>query len=157
MHLLLCTMFTCCTGSQYCNFLLHFLGLLCVLSRAVGTLPIRCGVLYITTLGGHGAFLASHMHAAHAYVQVMAAWILQHYQDVLGSPSKVAYIELGPGNGTLAKQILSALTMMHGGNALLKAMRMHMVEVSPGLRAAQAEALHCRDTVTVAEVRSPFF
>lgn len=83
----------------------------------------------------------------------MAAWVLQHYQEVLGAPSKVAYIELGPGNGTLAKQILSALTMMPGGNALLAAMRIHMVEVSPGLRAMQAEALNCKETTAVLEVR----
>lgn len=84
--------------------------------------------------------------------QVMAAWVLQHYQDVLGAPPKVAYIELGPGNGTLAKQILAALPMMHGGHALLSAMRLHMVEVSPGLRAMQAEALRCRNTTTAAAV-----
>lgn len=82
----------------------------------------------------------------------MAAWVLQHYQDVLGAPPKVAYIELGPGNGTLAKQILAALPMMHGGHALLSAMRLHMVEVSPGLRAMQAKALRCRNTTTAAEV-----
>ena len=79
--------------------------------------------------------------------------MLQHYQEVLGAPSRVAYIELGPGNGTLAQQILAALPMMPGGHALLAAMRIHMVEVSPGLRAMQAAALHCSSTTTAAEVR----
>lgn len=144
MHLLLCAMFTYRTCSHYCNFLLNSRGQLCILSRAVCTLPIIWGVLHIETCFWHLIFM-QRMHLCRSF----SAWILQHCQNILGFPSKVSYIEVGPGNGTLAKQILSALTMTHGGHILLKAMHIHMVGESPGLRAAQAEALHCRETYQV--------
>jgi Putative S-adenosyl-L-methionine-dependent methyltransferase len=38
-------------------------------------------------------------------MQTVAAWLLQHYQTHLGSPAEVAFIELGPGKGTLMKQV----------------------------------------------------
>jgi SAM-dependent MidA family methyltransferase len=78
----------------------------------------------------------------------MAAWILQHYHDILQSPRQVAYIELGPGRGTLAAQMLSALGMMPGGQQLLQAMCIHLVEVSPDLRRVQADALQCTHATT---------
>lgn len=83
----------------------------------------------------------------------MAAWTLQHYKDILGSPAKVAYIELGPGRGTLAQQMLAALAMMSGGDELLAAMHVHLVEVSHDLRQVQADALQCSDIRRVSEVR----
>lgn len=86
-------------------------------------------------------------------MQVMAAWVLQHYHDILSAPPKVAYIELGPGRGTLAKQMLSALGMMPGGDRLLRAMHVHLVEVSHELRALQADALDCTDVLRASEAR----
>lgn len=76
-------------------------------------------------------------------MQTIAAWLLQNYQDLLGSPGRVALIELGPGKGTLMKQVLTAFGMMPGGDKLLQACELHLVEVSPGLRQQQYEALQC--------------
>lgn len=87
------------------------------------------------------------------HMQVMAAWVLQHYHDILRAPPRVAYIELGPGRGTLARQMFAALAMMPGGPALLAAMHVHLVEVSHELRALQAEALECVDTLRLSQAR----
>jgi SAM-dependent MidA family methyltransferase len=55
-----------------------------------------------------------------------------------GAPSPFALAELGPGRGTLMADILRATAGVRGFHA---AMRLHLVEVSPPLRARQAEAL----------------
>ena len=55
-----------------------------------------------------------------------------------GAPSPVALAELGPGRGTLMADALRATAKVPGFHA---AARLHLVEVSPTLRAAQAKAL----------------
>jgi NADH dehydrogenase [ubiquinone] 1 alpha subcomplex assembly factor 7 len=73
------------------------------------------------------------------------------YED-LGRPKKVNFIELGPGRGTLARQILTALPRMPGGSEALQAMNVRLVEVSTPLRRTQFDALKCTDPVLVSEV-----
>ncbi|TDL81955.1 class I SAM-dependent methyltransferase [Palleronia sediminis] len=55
-----------------------------------------------------------------------------------GSPAPVILAELGPGRGTLMADALRATRGVAGFHA---AIRLHMVEVSPDLRAAQSAAL----------------
>ena len=87
------------------------------------------------------------------HVQTLAAWLLENYTQLLGRPQTFAFIELGPGRGTLMKQVLTALSMMQGGQAMLDAGTLHMVEVSPELRQLQFEALQCSQGVTSSQVR----
>jgi SAM-dependent MidA family methyltransferase len=87
-------------------------------------------------------------------LQTIAAWVLLNYQQLLRSPSNVALIELGPGRGTLLRQLLSSLHVMPGGDALLRAATVHLVEVSPELRQAQHDVLGCERAVLQSQVRT---
>ena len=69
-----------------------------------------------------------------------------------GAPRRVALTELGPGRGTLMADILRATAAVPGFH---QAAHVHLVETSPKLRAAQAEALSGRDVTwceTLSEV-----
>jgi NADH dehydrogenase [ubiquinone] 1 alpha subcomplex assembly factor 7 len=56
----------------------------------------------------------------------------------LGRPAVVRLVELGPGRGTLMRDMLRAMAVVPG---LADAVRVHLVETSPVLRAAQARML----------------
>ena len=56
----------------------------------------------------------------------------------MGSPARVRIVELGPGRGTLMSDALRALKVVP---ALLEAARVHLVEISPVLKAKQQETL----------------
>ncbi|QQA43775.1 class I SAM-dependent methyltransferase [Pelagovum pacificum] len=55
-----------------------------------------------------------------------------------GAPSEIVLAELGPGRGTLMQDILRATRGVPG---FRDAIRLHLVETSPAMRAAQAERL----------------
>ncbi len=55
-----------------------------------------------------------------------------------GSPAPFALVELGPGRGTLMADILRATRMVPGFH---RALRLHLVEAAPRMRALQADAL----------------
>jgi NADH dehydrogenase [ubiquinone] 1 alpha subcomplex assembly factor 7 len=59
--------------------------------------------------------------------------------ELLGSPRPVLLTEAGPGRGTLVADALRAITEVRP--AFRDALRLHLVEFSPRLRALQAEAL----------------
>ncbi|ESR23189.1 class I SAM-dependent methyltransferase [Lutibaculum baratangense] len=69
--------------------------------------------------------------------EIVGAW-LAHMWTVLGSPSPVALVELGPGRGTLTADIWRTFALVPG---LRDAARIHLVETSPRLRAQQADRL----------------
>jgi NADH dehydrogenase [ubiquinone] 1 alpha subcomplex assembly factor 7 len=94
---------------------------------------------YYTTrdpLGAGGDFITapeiSQMFGELVGLCLAQAWIDQ------GSPAPVALVELGPGRGTLMADILRATRHVPG---LHDAAEVHLVEVSPALRARQAETL----------------
>lgn len=59
--------------------------------------------------------------------------------ETMGRPDPVLLVELGPGRGTLMADALRAAAEM--APAFRAALRLHLVETSPRLRAAQAERL----------------
>ncbi|MEL7461483.1 MAG: SAM-dependent methyltransferase [Pseudomonadota bacterium] len=75
-----------------------------------------------------------------------------------GAPSPFVLAELGPGRGTLMADALRATHKVPGFHA---AARIHLVEVSPSLRAAQAKALAGADPTWVDQVadlpKAPLF
>lgn len=71
----------------------------------------------------------------------------------MGRPPRFTLVELGPGKGTLMRQMLTAIRSIPGHEALVDALGVRFVEVSPDLRRQQHDALQCDGTITLREVR----
>jgi NADH dehydrogenase [ubiquinone] 1 alpha subcomplex assembly factor 7 len=69
--------------------------------------------------------------------EIVAAW-LAHAWELAGRPDPVRIVELGPGRGTLMADILRTFRLLPD---LVSAARVHLVETSPAMRAAQRAAL----------------
>mgnify|MGYP001806082962 CR=1 FL=1 len=69
--------------------------------------------------------------------ELLGLWCV-HTWSCLGSPVPFALVELGPGRGTLMRDALRAAALVP---AFRNALRLHMVETSPTLRAIQARTL----------------
>jgi SAM-dependent MidA family methyltransferase len=74
----------------------------------------------------------SQMFGEMVAVWAEAAWI------AIGSPDPVAFIECGPGRGTMMKDVLRTTRSRQRFRA---ALRLHLVETSPGLQKLQRETL----------------
>ena len=73
--------------------------------------------------------------------EMIGAWCADTWQRI-GAPDPFALIEFGPGRGTLMADALRALEALP---ACREAARIHLVETSPTLRAAQQETLRGRN------------
>ena len=73
-----------------------------------------------------------------AFGEVLGAWAAVTW-EALGRPDPVALIEAGPGRGTLMADALRAVAKV--APAFHAALRLHLVETSPRLRALQAAIL----------------
>lgn len=92
-----------------------------------------------TPFGATGSFTTS-PESSSLFGWAIARWLLLSYQ-ALGSPPRVDVMELGPGTGKLARDVITHLRSIAGGRALLDAASFHLVDASAGLRAAQQETL----------------
>ncbi|KAH6566702.1 hypothetical protein BASA83_010527 [Batrachochytrium salamandrivorans] len=112
--------------------------------------------------GPHGDFTTS-PEISQMFGELTAVWFVQYWQSHLASPSdgvtgtfmysgknvpdtsppkKFSLIELGPGRGTLMKDMLTTLTQLKlSSSDHLHAV--HLVEASPELRKVQADVLGC--------------
>ncbi len=70
--------------------------------------------------------------------ELLGAWAAVTWQ-AMGAPDPVVLAEAGPGRGTLMADALRAIRQTAPGFAA--ALRLHLVETSPGLRAVQAAKL----------------
>ncbi len=73
-----------------------------------------------------------------AFGEVLGAWAAVTW-EAMGRPDPVALAEAGPGRGTLMADALRAVARV--APAFRAALRVHLVETSPRLRAAQAAAV----------------
>jgi NADH dehydrogenase [ubiquinone] 1 alpha subcomplex assembly factor 7 len=73
-----------------------------------------------------------------AFGEILGAWAAVAW-DLLGRPSPVILAETGPGRGTLMADALRAIRRV--APAFGAALRLHLIETSPRLRAIQAERL----------------
>ncbi|MGH1398838.1 MAG: class I SAM-dependent methyltransferase [Alphaproteobacteria bacterium] len=87
-------------------------------------------------LGRAGDFVTA-PEVSQMFGEVIGAWAAQAWMD-MGSPSAFVLLELGPGRGTLMADMLRAVSGVAGFAA---AARVHLVETSPVLRAAQGAVL----------------
>ena len=93
---------------------------------------------YYTTrdpLGAQGDFITA-PEISQMFGELVGLSLAQAWLD-RGSPAPFALVELGPGRGTLMADALRATRAVPGFHA---AMRLNLIEASPQLRAAQAEA-----------------
>ena len=98
---------------------------------------------YYTTrdpLGAAGDFTTA-PEISQMFGELLGLWLAQVWMDQ-GAPAPFLLAELGPGRGTLMADILRATRSVPGFH---DAARLHLVEVSPALRARQAEALAGHD------------
>ncbi len=85
-------------------------------------------------LGAAGDFTTA-PEISQVFGELLGVWVAQAWGS-LGSPSRFALVELGPGRGTLMADMLRVLSKVE---ACAKAVRVHFVEISPVLRIAQQE------------------
>ena len=88
-------------------------------------------------LGMKGDFITS-PEISQMFGELIGLWAA-HSWMMMGSPSRVALVELGPGRGTLMADALRAIAK--AAPTLGRALNVHLVETSPTLRQAQADTL----------------
>jgi len=86
--------------------------------------------------GRRGDFITA-PEISQMFGELIGLWCLDSWQR-LGTPENLLLVELGPGRGTLMADALRAARLMPG---FLAAKQLHLVEVSPALRARQAQTL----------------
>jgi NADH dehydrogenase [ubiquinone] 1 alpha subcomplex assembly factor 7 len=87
-------------------------------------------------LGAQGDFVTA-PELSQAFGEVIGAWLAQAWRD-LGAPAPFRLVELGPGRGTL---LADALRATRGVPGFHQSLRLHLVETSAPMRAAQAERI----------------
>jgi NADH dehydrogenase [ubiquinone] 1 alpha subcomplex assembly factor 7 len=93
---------------------------------------------YVTRdpLGAAGDFITA-PEVSQMFGELIGLWMAAMWTQ-MGSPENVRVVELGPGRGTLMKDALRALKVMPAFRA---AIVLHLIEISPVLRAQQESTL----------------
>ncbi|MEM1130534.1 MAG: SAM-dependent methyltransferase, partial [Pseudomonadota bacterium] len=86
---------------------------------------------------GRGGDFTTAPEISQMFGEMVGLWLAQTWMDQ-GAPDPFCLAELGPGRGTLMADILRATARVPGFQGAAK---LHLVEASPALRAAQAERL----------------
>lgn len=87
-------------------------------------------------LGVRGDFITA-PEVSQMFGELIGLWLAAVWKQ-MGSPENVRIIELGPGRGTLMKDALRALQVLPG---FREAIALHLVEISPALKAQQERTL----------------
>ena len=93
-------------------------------------------------IGADGDFVTA-PEISQLFGELIGMWCIDFWQRS-GAPDPVMFCELGPGNGTLMADMLRAAAVAPD---FRHAVRVHLVEASGRLRAAQAQALAGADPV----------
>ena len=95
---------------------------------------------YYTTaaepFGAKGDFITA-PEVSQMFGELIGAFVLSAW-EAMGAPQTVRLVETGPGRGTLMADLLRMASLRP---AFLRAASLHLVEISPRLKARQAEAL----------------
>ncbi len=86
--------------------------------------------------GAAGDFITA-PEISQIFGELIGLWCAQAWQE-MGAPSRINLVELGPGRGTLMADALRAARVLP---AFREAIRIHLVETSPSLKARQKETL----------------
>ena len=87
-------------------------------------------------LGARGDFITA-PEVSQMFGELIGLWCAELWQR-MGAPDPVLLVELGPGRGTLMRDALRAARLVPEFG---RAVRLHLIERSPVLRAAQGRAL----------------
>eukprot|EP01119_Soliformovum_irregulare_P000491 TRINITY_DN1033_c1_g1_i1.p1 TRINITY_DN1033_c1_g1~~TRINITY_DN1033_c1_g1_i1.p1 ORF type:complete len:476 (-),score=134.91 TRINITY_DN1033_c1_g1_i1:29-1456(-) len=98
---------------------------------------------YVTEepFGTRGDFITS-PEISQVFGELVGIWCVNTWMQ-LGKPASFRLVELGPGRGTLMKDLLRAAKSFP---SFYKAINLHLVERSPRLKEIQAKALDCKET-----------
>ncbi|XP_036326774.1 protein arginine methyltransferase NDUFAF7 homolog, mitochondrial [Rhagoletis pomonella] len=118
--------------------------------REVLTNPLSGYYMHRDVFGREGDFITS-PEICQIFGELVAIWVVSEWRK-LGSPLPFQIVELGPGRGTLARDVLKVLTKFKFGGQF----SMHMVEISPHLSKVQGQRL-CFSTETVTDESSPHY
>jgi len=86
---------------------------------------------------GRGGDFVTAPELTQVFGELLGLWCLEAWQR-LGAPPHFKLVELGPGRGSLMSDVLRSLALIPGCRA---AAEIHLVEVSPRLRAMQRDRL----------------
>jgi len=87
-------------------------------------------------LGARGDFITA-PEVSQMFGELIGLWMAAVWTQ-MGSPENVRIVELGPGRGTLMKDALRAVQVLPG---FREAIVLHLVEISPALKAQQERTL----------------
>ncbi len=96
---------------------------------------------YYTTcepFGRSGDFITA-PEVSQLFGEMLALWAWQNWQAI-GAPGRFAFVEIGPGRGTLTADMVRTLSRI-GGGACMRAASICMVEASPRLAEMQRQTL----------------
>src|ERR1700760_5182355 len=99
---------------------------------------------YYTThdpIGSRGDFITA-PEISQMFGELIGLWMAAVWKK-MDSPDRINVIELGPGRGTLMKDALRALNVMPG---FRETITVHLVEISPVLKALQERTLSSQPT-----------
>lgn len=94
-----------------------------------------------TIFGKSGDFITN-PEISGIYGQLLCVWIYKEWEN-LGKPSKFNIIELGPGNGTLMKDILNTSKNFKDFKNCLN--NIHLIDISPNLISKQIKTILNQD------------
>ena len=93
-------------------------------------------------IGKEGDFVTA-PEVSQLFGELIAVWCVSVWR-AMGSPAQINLVEMGPGKGTLMKDILHTARKFSNNNNFNDSVEVHMVELSPTMRELQREALECK-------------
>lgn len=122
--------------------------------REVLTNPVTGYYVRKNMLGAEGDFITS-PEISQMFGELIGVWIISEWMAA-GRPEQLQIVELGPGKGSLTKDVLRVIGQLRqvmGGASV----SVHLVEVSPVLSALQAQALTGSDNHMTVEGEEPSY
>ncbi|XP_033979726.1 protein arginine methyltransferase NDUFAF7, mitochondrial [Trematomus bernacchii] len=122
--------------------------------REVLTNPVTGYYVRNNMLGPDGDFITS-PEISQIFGELLGVWILSEWMAA-GRPKHLQLVELGPGKGSLASDILRVFNQL---KSVLDgcSVSLHLVEVSPGLSGVQAQTLTGGSSVESSSEDDPVF
>ncbi|XP_074659351.1 protein arginine methyltransferase NDUFAF7, mitochondrial-like [Tubulanus polymorphus] len=121
--------------------------------REVLTNPISGYYMHRDVFGTKGDFITS-PEISQVFGELIGVWCINEWMQS-GSPQNIQLVELGPGRGTLADDILRVCAQFP---QIKDALSLHLVEVSPALSNKQAEKLSSPETtIEVSDKDAPCY